>query len=255
MTSLAQALWEARVAGRPLAVTPAEKPQDEAEGYRLQADMIARAGGALRGWKLGATSTVSQVNLKTAQPFYGPLIDRFCHDKGAVVPAPAAFTPGIEVEFALELGSDVAPRAKPYTGSELGDAVAAVIPALEFAGSRVAGGIPAAGICTLIADCGGNVAFVAGPRVTDWRRFDLAGHACRLRVNGVDKVAGSGAAALGHPLDALAWFVNAMGKAGQGMKNGWVISTGTCTGFVPVQPGDRLEGDFGDLGRVSATVA
>lgn len=255
MTGLARALWDARVAGRAIALTPAEKPQSEADGYRLQAEMIALASSALRGWKLGATSAVAQANLKTAQPFYGPLIDRFCHGNAASVPAPAAFTPGIEVEFALELGGDIAPRARPYSGKELDDAVAAVIPALEFAGSRAAGGIPAAGVCTLIADSGGNVAFVAGPRVTDWRRFDLAVQACRLRVNGEEKAAGTGALALGHPLEALAWFINTMGKAGQTMKKGWVISTGTCTGFVPVRSGDRLEGDFGDLGRVSATVA
>lgn len=254
MTGLARTLWEARLAGRAVPLTAGDKPGTDADAYRLQADMIALSGAATRGWKLGATSATSQANLKTGQPFYGPLLAPFCHGDAAAVPVPAAFTPGVEVEFALELGDDIAPRRQPYGASELADAVAAVIPALEFAGTRATGGIPSAGVPTLIADCGANVAFVGAPRVTGWRRFDLAAQACRLRMNGDEKVTGSGALALGHPLAALAWFAGALGQAGVTLQKGWIISTGTCTGFVPVRAGDRVEGDFGDLGRVSATV-
>ena len=61
---------------------------------------------------------------------------------------------------------------------------------------------------------------------------------------------GTGERALGDPMNVLLWLANQQSAAGRGLKAGEIVSTGTCTGLDPVRPGDRVQADFGDLGRV-----
>ena len=43
--------------------------------------------------------------------------------------------------------------------------------------------------------------------------------------------------------------------AGRGLKAGDIVSTGTCTGLDPVQPGDVVQAEFGSLGTVDIRVS
>jgi 2-keto-4-pentenoate hydratase len=50
---------------------------------------------------------------------------------------------------------------------------------------------------------------------------------------------------------ALAWLVNEVSRLGLALEPGQFISTGTCMVPLPVGPGDRVEVDYGVLGRLS----
>ena len=73
-------------------------------------------------------------------------------------------------------------------------------------------------------------------------------------INGIEKATGTGALALGGPLTALTWFANTLREQGRGLAAGEIITTGTCTGFVPLRPGDHVVVDCGPLGKASATI-
>jgi 2-keto-4-pentenoate hydratase len=49
---------------------------------------------------------------------------------------------------------------------------------------------------------------------------------------------------------SLTWLANWLRKRGRGLTAGEIVSTGTCTGHFFAAPGDRLEVDFGPVGRV-----
>ncbi len=246
---LAVALWRARRDGATIAGDAAGKPDSVAGAYALQAE-VAALGGRRAGWKMGATSEHIQGLLDLAAPFYAPVFAPFVFDNGAALAVAQAHAAGVEAEFAVYMGRDLAPRAAPYGRDEVAGAVAALAPAIEVAGSRVPGWRTEPQGLMLIADDGCNVAFAAGARVADWRGFDLAAHEVRVSFGGEERASGSGAAVMGHPMEALTWLANQLSAAGETLRAGEVVTTGTCTGFLPIEPGDAVVADFGDLGRV-----
>ena len=59
---------------------------------------------------------------------------------------------------------------------------------------------------------------------------------------------GTGAAAAGHPAEALAWAANALGRDGLVLEPGWLVLTGPLTAPVPLPPGAPLAVHFTTLG-------
>ena len=58
---------------------------------------------------------------------------------------------------------------------------------------------------------------------------------------------------MGDPLNVLHWFANARAVFGDGLKEGEVISTGTCTRMIPPRAGEVYVADFEALGQVQVT--
>jgi len=252
---IAQQLWDARQGGRTVTADALGAISDHTAAYALQTAVTTLSGAAVVGWKLGATSPASREALGLSGPFYGPLLAPFCFAAGTTVTGAEAFGPGAEGEFALTMGADLPPRDAPYTEDDVAGAVASVCPALEIAGTRLAGGLLKADARHLIADDAANIAFIPGDPVADWRAIDLAAQTVTLTINGEEKATGTGTLALGGPLTALTWFANTLREQGRGLTAGEIITTGTCTGFVPLNPGDHVIVDCGPLGQVGASVA
>jgi 2-keto-4-pentenoate hydratase len=253
MAGLAEALWKARIDGEVVALEAAQAPASVAAAYEVQAAMLELAGLPRVGWKLGATTRAALDLLALDEAFAGPLFAPHCHPSGAEIALLPAHRPGIETEFLLGLGADLPPRAAPYAAEEVASAVDFVAPAFEVIGCRFAGSLAGNGLL-VIADGGGNAAIVQGAPVRDWRRFDLPRHEMRLNLNGTEAASGSGSALIfGDPIGALAWFASQPLLAGRGLRQGEIVMTGTCTGLLPVAPGDEAVADFGELGQVRAT--
>ena len=58
---------------------------------------------------------------------------------------------------------------------------------------------------------------------------------------------------LGDPVAALAWLVNELSAVDIGLGVGDLVTTGTCSKPIPVEPGDCLSARFDDLGVVTCT--
>ncbi|MGI9153229.1 MAG: 2-keto-4-pentenoate hydratase, partial [Rubrivivax sp.] len=161
-----------------------------------------------------------------------------------------------EPEFAFRVGQRLTPREAPYTVPEVLDAMDALLPSIEVPNSRFED-FARAGEAQLIADDACAHRFAIGqPAAADWRRLDLPTHRVRATVHGPDGAAhtqreGDGTAVLGDPRVALAWLVNEVSRLGLALEPGQFISTGTCMVPLPVRPGDRVDVDYGVLGRLS----
>ncbi len=245
------ALVDARRSRRPLAGLPEScRPATMADGYAIQEAFIASFGQPVAGWKVGCTAEASQRLFGIEEPFYGPVLAPLVFASPAELPAADFPMRGIECEFAFQLAADFEPRDRPYEPDEAAERVSAPIPAIEIVSTRldhpIRHGAPSA-----VADCGVNGALVLGAPTFDWQALDLATHEVRLEVDGVVKAAGTGALVLGHPLNVLAWFVNRYTASGRTLPAGQIVSTGTTTGLLVLEPGQTAIGDFGVLGDVS----
>ena len=248
--SLAEALWAAQCDGTLVKITATQKLHTEAEAYAVQADLIQRSKSDVVGWKVGGTSREIQKKLGIREPMSGALLERFSHPSPAIVPVFSAHGPHVEAEFVFRLSESLPARTEIYTPDEVKDAVDAVCPGIEIVGARIPGGLGGAGALMVIADSGVNIAFAYGAPVVEWQEIDLGRQQVRMYINAKSYGVGYGTDVLGHPLTALTWLVNWRSNLGFGLNAGDLVSTGSCTGLAPVQPGDEAMADFGPLGNV-----
>jgi 2-keto-4-pentenoate hydratase len=88
-----------------------------------------------------------------------------------------------------------------------------------------------------------------------WRNLDLAEFVVHGMKNNALAESGVGANVLGDPRIALTWLVNELSHFGTAVKKDQVVITGTCVKPVPIAVGDRIEGDFGELGGIRIQIA
>ncbi|MBV2162984.1 MAG: fumarylacetoacetate hydrolase family protein, partial [Comamonas sp.] len=98
------------------------------------------------------------------------------------------------------------------------------------------------------ASCG---VFVLGDRLVDVRDVDLGTCGMVLEKNGEIVATGAGAAALGHPANAVAWLANTLGRLGIALEAGEVVLSGSLGIMVPVAAGDNLRVTIGGIGGCS----
>jgi 2-keto-4-pentenoate hydratase len=154
-----------------------------------------------------------------------------------------------EIEFEFRFARTLPPLTKPYLVQEVLEAVACVHPSIEVPDSRYNDFVQA-GEAQLIADNACANLFVLGPRADDWQDFDYVNEAVSVRLNGEIVESGFGRNVLGDPRVALTWLVNELSALGIACEAGQVVTTGTCRVPVTVKPGDVVEADFGELGKV-----
>lgn len=246
----AQVIAETRRTGRLLQGLPRSLvPPDPSSGYRVQDEFRRTWGRPVAGWKIGATAEAVQKKFGIGEPFTGPFFQPDVRASPARVPAIAFPHLCIESEFAFRLGADCSPSGKRISREATLALFDAVIPAFELVGTRF-DSLLFHDVATAIADCSLNAAFVMGAPVTDWRRFEYSTHAVTLRVDGKVRVEGRGANVLGDPLNVLEWAVNHLSGRGISLARGEIISTGTTTGLVFLEPGEVATADFGSIGSV-----
>jgi len=251
----AQILWNHWQDGRHLpALPPACRPDTRAEGYRIQAAVLAVSGRSLFGWKIAATSAAGQAHIGVDGPLAGRLLTGQVSSDGDSVPLGANRMRVAEPEFAFRMGRDLPPRNRPYRETEVLEAVAALHPAIEIPDSRYED-FARAGAAQLIADNACAHRFVLGrPSGQDWRALDLAQHEVVGEVRGRPGRTGKGANVLGGPAVALTWLANELSGLGLTLEQGQVVTTGTCLAPLEIAAGDRVLADFGALGRVEARI-
>ena len=251
----AASLREARSSGRALKGLAEDcRPATVDDGYQIQTAFRQLWTDRLAGWKIGATAAPVMAKFGVTEPFCGPIYAADVYASPARLEAQRFNHYVIETEFAYRLGHDLPARAAPYARGEIVEAVDAVIPAFEMINCRYEA-LPLDNAPAAIADCGLNGALVLGPAVTDWRTIDVPHHAVRLLVDGVVKGEGTGASALDDPRNVLDWVINRLSRNGVGLTKGQVLSTGTCTGVVKLEPGQVAVGDFGALGKIEVRFA
>ena len=234
---------------------PTLRPTTRRDGYLIQAQIESLSDRPLFGWKIAATSAAGQKHIGVDGPLAGRLLAEMVDLDGALIPFGANRMRVAEVEFAFRMGSDLAPREKPYSQVEALEAVSDLFLAIEIPDSRYAQFVTAGGP-QIIADNACAHRFVLGPKAPDaWRRTDLASHRVVGRVETRQEYEGIGSNVLGDPRLALTWLANELSSLGVTLAVGQIVTTGTCVTPMAIRPTDVVSGDFGVLGRVSCRFA
>src|ERR1700742_2505254 len=227
-----------------------QRPQSRAEGYAIQAGIERISNAKLFGWKIAATSEAGQKHINVAGPMAGRILQETLIADGGTAPMAGNEMRVAEPEFAFRMRVELAPRPAAYSVAEVLDAVGTLHPAIEIPDSRFADFV-SAGEAQIIADNACAHLFVLGEATTaDWRARDLIEERPVITLRG-ERFTGHGKNVLGDPRVALTWLANELSGLGIALRAGEVVTTGTCHPPLPIQSGDRMEADFGVLGKVS----
>ncbi len=250
----ARAFVEARRAGRAVVDYPGEKPLTEAEAYVVQDGARSLWGAEIRGWKVGLIQPPHDAALGRTRLF-GPIFGSHVVS-AAAGPARFALIPGgfgaVEAEYVLRLGADT-PPATGWTAQSAAGLVDAVYIGIELAGSPFAA-INDHGPLVTISDFGNNAGLILGGEVGGGLAA-LATHRCAMRIDGAEIATGGAAAIPGGPIGSVVELLNHMGRRGETLPKGTLVSTGAATGVHQVWPGQSAVADFGADGAITVEMA
>ena len=220
------------------------------DAYAIQQRMMARrlqAGERVVGKKIGVTSAAVMNMLGVYQPDFGWLTDAMVYNEGEAIAASTLIQPKAEGEIAFVLKKTL--KGPGVTAADVLAATEGVMACFEIVDSRIQGW--KIKIQDTVADNASCGVFVLGDRLVDPRDVDLVTCGMVLEKNGEIVATGAGAAALGHPANAVAWRANTLGAHGIALEAGEVVLSGSLAIMVPVVAGDTLRVTIGGIGGCS----
>jgi 2-keto-4-pentenoate hydratase len=259
-SDLAQLLWEAQQDGRPckppteladLTVDDAYAIQEINIQRRLDGDGFHGRAAHVVGHKVGLTSHAIQDWLGVDEPDFGLLLDDMVCEDGSVAHLDSLLQPRAEAEIAFVLGESL--RGPAVTTADVIRATDFVLPAIEIIDSRIAD-------WTIqyedtIADNASSGMFVLGSTPVSPSALDMRTAGMALRKNGRVVSTGTGAACLGHPVNAVAWLVRKLAEFDRGLDAGHVILSGALGPVTDLNDGDWLRAEIAHVGGVQIRFA
>ncbi len=221
------------------------------DAYNISLRMIERrveAGEKIIGKKIGVTSKAVQNMLNVHQPDFGFLTDKMAFSQGQEMPiSEQLIQPKAEGEIAFILKKDL--MGPGVTNADVLAATDCVIPCFEVVDSRIENW--QIKIQDTVADNASCGLFILGDKAIDPRKVDLATCGMVVEKNGSVISTGAGAAALGSPVNCVAWLANTLGEFGIPLKAGEVILSGSLVPLEPVVAGDHMSVSIGGIGSAS----
>jgi len=244
-------LYQALRQGRMVEPLTSRYPEMEiADAYAIQQQMLAlrlKDGERVVGKKIGVTSKAVMDMLGVFQPDFGWLTDAMLFNPGEAININTLIQPKAEGEIAFVLKQPL--KGPGITAAAVLAATEGVMACFEIVDSRIRDwNIRIQDTVADNASCG---VFVLGDRLISPHGLDLATCGMVLEKNGEVVATGAGAAALGHPANAVAWLANTLGQYDIALDAGDIVLSGSLAAMVPVQAGDNLNLSIGDIGTCS----
>ena len=221
------------------------------DAYGISERLLARRvqdGEKLVGKKIGVTSKAVQRMLNVHQPDFGYLTDAMVYTNEDAVPiSTTMIQPRAEGEIAFVLKHDLS--GPGVTIAQVLQATECVMPCFEVVDSRVEDW--KIKIEDTVADNASCGLLVLGDQAVSPRAVDLTTCGMVVHKNGQLLSTGAGAAALGSPLNCVAWLANTLGRFGVSLKAGEIILSGSLVPLEPVIAGDHMTLAIGGIGTAS----
>jgi len=248
---LGDELYEALAAGKTVSpLTSRGFDITIEDAYHIQQQMISRRlekGEKIIGKKIGVTSKAVMNMLGVHQPDFGYLLDGMVYNEGESIDMSTLIQPKAEGEIAFLLKKDL--QGPGVTAADVLAATEGVMACFEIVDSRITDW--KIKIQDTVADNASCGVFVLGDQLVDISKVDLALCGMVLEKNGEIVVTGAGAATMGHPVNAMVWLANTLGKLGIALKAGDIVLSGAMGAMVPVGRGDNLRVSIGGIGGCS----
>ncbi len=206
--------------------------------------------GPIVGYKAALTNPKAQAQFQVQHPLRGMLLQQMLLPSGATVDPNFGTFPLSEGDLMVRVGSEAINTAS--SRAEILAALDAVIPFIELP-DRVYGNAKGLRAPALVAINAGARLGVMGEAIAleptpDWEARLGQIHLDILDTQGTVLASGESNALLGHPLEAVRWLRDDLRAAGIQLKPGDLLSLGTMTPLVPVQPNSRIRARYTGLG-------
>jgi len=226
------------------------------EAYAVQRAWVKQkkeAGRKVIGWKIGLTSKAMQYALNISTPDSGVLFDDMLFEDGDTITADRFIQPRIEAELAFIMKAPL--NGENVSVSDVLNATAYIVPALEILDTRIVRSDPASGksrtIIDTVSDNAANAGIVLGSQLFAPDQIDLRWTGAIVSRNATVEETGLGAGVLNHPARGIAWLANRLSQYGDYIEAGQIVLAGSFIRPVEARHGDTIHADFGPQGSVS----
>jgi 2-keto-4-pentenoate hydratase len=244
---VARTLLRARQTGERLDPLPAHlKPRNFDESRAVMEALDRLVGDRIIGTKIAAkpNTEVVYTTLHAGRTFNSP----------ARIPLALVPSKYLECEISFRLTRDLPPRDTAYSEQEVFDALEAC-PAFEAVDSRFKdlAATMAKSPYDFYADHIAAGAMVFGPFRKDWQSFDFTKVRISMKQGVRTIIEKIGGHPTGNPAIPVVVLAN-MRRTTTGLKAGWMVVTGSFTGFHPVDLNEPVTGEFEGFGTMEATI-
>ena len=239
---------QARNTGARLDALPARLKPANFEDSRAVMDAVDRiVGDAIIGTKIAAKpgAEVVYTTLHAGRTFTSP----------ARIPRALVPSQYLECEISFRLTRDLPPRATDYSEQEVFDALEACV-AFEAVDCRFKdlAATMAKAPYDFYTDHIAAGAMVFGPLRSDWQKTDFTKIRISMKQGARTIIEKTGGHPTGNPAIPAVVLAN-MRRATTGLQAGWMVVTGSFTGFHPVELNVPVRGEFEGFGTMEATIA
>mgnify|MGYP000238060179 FL=1 len=230
----------------PLTTQYPELTIDQAYAISLAfLDIRTGNGEKVIGKKIGLTSEVVQNMLGVHQPDFGFLTDKMLYTSGAeIVLKQELIQAKSEGEIAFKLKHDlVGPNV---TADDVLAATDQVFACFEIVDSRIENW--KIKIQDTIADNASCGIFVMSEQGVDPKTVDFENCLMTIKNKGDVVATGKGSAALGSPLNCVAWLANTLGSYNIPLKAGDIILSGSLAAMITCEADDEMSVEIEGVG-------
>jgi 2-keto-4-pentenoate hydratase len=217
----------------------------------MEAQLRARreridAGERPVGWKVGFGAPAAKQNLGIEAPLVGFLTDRGLVEDGALYSIAGWTKPALEPEIAVHMGSDLPAGADREAAA---GAIGGLGPAIELADLDMP-------LDDLEAVVAGNIfqrGFVLGPADGSRAGGSADGLVATIHRNGAELARTDEPLMMvgGELVDVTRHVADLLGAAGERLRAGEVIITGSVVPLIWPEPGDEIRYELVPLGELS----
>ena len=227
-------------AKQPMRGLRADLSMGDAEcGRRRLTERIEASDNRIVGYKAGLTSRAAQERFGVASPVRGVLFEKMLLKDGADVPADFGARPVYEADMLVVVKDAAIQQAKTHLDALR--SISLVVPFIELPDLLVAEGEKLTAPLIVSLNVGARLG-VVGKGIPAQATPEFAAALAAMRVvvtdqKGMEIASANGSAILDHPLNAVLWLAQELGKSGIKLKAGDLLSLGSFTAPMNPRPG------------------